>query len=177
LFDEVKKNCAEAFKDDSSLWKILRENPDRYIYDAVKHGIHESVIASPDEIGTKQSQLTVRELPPESSSVISNEVRNLKTRELPEEISIGLDTTKPNLLERRKNWNKPAPEEYALPTEIWREVVERRNRYFEVKQKIENGEIKEINDFITYNLNIRQFAQDAVEQYEGSDFINAFYKA
>lgn len=157
LFDEVKKGCAEAFKDDSSLWKMLRENPDRYIYDAVKHGIYESVIASPDEIGTKQSQLTVRELP--------------------KEISIGLDTTKPNLLERRKNWNKPAPEEFALPTEIWREVVERRNRYFEVKSKIESGEIKEINDFITYNLNIRQFAQDAVEQYEGSDFINALYKA
>lgn len=166
LFDEVKKGCAEAFKDDSSLWKMLRENPDRYIYDAVKHGIFETVIASPDEIGTKQS-----------SSVISNEVRNLKIRELPEEISIGLDTSKPNLLERRKNWNKPAPEEFALPTEIWREVVERRNRYFEVKSKIESGEIKEINDFITYNLNIRQFAQDAVEQYEGSDFINAFYKA
>ena len=64
-----------------------------------------------------------------------------------------------------------------MPTEIWREVVERRNRYFDIKTKIENGEIKEINDFITYNLNIRQFAQDAVQQYEGSDFINAFYKA
>src|SRR5690606_31489767 len=98
-------------------------------------------------------------------------------RELPPEISIGLATTKPNLLERRKDWNKPAPSEYALPTEIWREVVERRNRYFEVKEKIEKGEIKETNDFITYNLYIRQFAQDAVEQYEGSDFINAFYKA
>ncbi len=157
LFDEVKKGCAEAFKDDSSLWKMLRDNPDRYIYDAVKHGIYESVIASPDEIGTKQSQLTVRELP--------------------KEISIGLDTTKPNLLERRKEWNKAAPEEYALPTEIWREVVERRKRYFEIKSKIENSEIIEINDFITYNLNIRQFAQDAIEQYEGSDFITAFYKA
>jgi hypothetical protein len=81
------------------------------------------------------------------------------------------------LLERRKEWNKTAPPEFALPTEIWREVVERRNRYFDVKTKIENCEIKEINDFITYNLNIRQFAQDAVQQYEGSDFINAFYKA
>ena len=55
--------------------------------------------------------------------------------------------------------------------------MERRNRYFEIKAKLENDEIREINDFITYNLNIRQFAQDAVDKYEGSDFINAFYKA
>lgn len=161
LFDEVKKGCAEAFKDDSSLWKMLRDNPDRYIYDAVKHGIYETVMTSDHPVlvegDPKQSQL--------------------KIRELPEEIHIGVDTTKPNLLERRKEWNKLAPAEYALPTEIWREVVERRSRYFEIKSKIENGEVKEINDFITYNLNIRQFAQDAVEQYEGSDFITAFYKA
>lgn len=39
LFDQVKKDCANAFKDDSSLWKLLRENPDKYIYDAVKHGV------------------------------------------------------------------------------------------------------------------------------------------
>jgi very-short-patch-repair endonuclease len=84
---------------------------------------------------------------------------------------------RPHLWEIRKEWNKPAPSEIALPTEIWREVIERHKRYFEQRRKITNGEIKEINDFITYNLNIRQFAQDAVEQYEGSDFINAFYKA
>jgi hypothetical protein len=50
-------------------------------------------------------------------------------------------------------------------------------RYFELKAKLEQGEITEINDFITYNLNIRQFAQDALEYYEGFDFIEAFYNA
>lgn len=157
LFDQVKKDCANAFKDESSLWKMLQDNPDRYIYDSVKYGIYvedDTPLSSPLERG-KRGVL----------------------RELPDYITIGLDTTKPNLLERRKEWNKSAPPEFALPTEIWREVVERRNRYFDIKYKIENGEIKEINDFITYNLNIRQFAQDAVQQYEGSDFINAFYKA
>jgi len=171
LFDEVKKECANAFRDESSLWKMLRENPDRYIYDAVKHGIYEEVSEQPQ------------------SPVISNEVRNLKVRLLPPEIQKGINPTvaqqlvkdvennPPQLLELRKEWNKQAPPEYALPTEIWREVVERRSRYFDIRNKIESGEIKEINDFITYNLDIRQFAQDAVEQYEGSDFINAFYKA
>jgi len=96
---------------------------------------------------------------------------------LPVEIAIGVDTIKPNLIERRKEWNKPAPEEYALPTEIWREVVERRNRYKEIKAKIDNGEIQQINDFITYNMNIRQFAQDVVENTNDPEFLKHFYKA
>mgnify|MGYP003794580689 FL=1 len=96
---------------------------------------------------------------------------------LPNEIETGIDTTKPNLLERRKEWNKSAPEEYALPTEIWREVVDRRKRYTEIKQKIEKGEITHINDFITYNLNIRQFTQDIIDNHSDPDFIRHFYEA
>jgi hypothetical protein len=96
---------------------------------------------------------------------------------LPEEIAVGIDTQKPNLLERRKEWNKPAPAEFALPTEIWREVVDRRKRYNDVKSKIENGEIQNINDFITYNLNIRQFAQDVIDNTADPDFLRHFYKS
>ena len=83
----------------------------------------------------------------------------------------------PWLWELRKSWNKPPPSEIALPTEIYREVIERRKRYADIKTKIESGEIKEINDFITYNLNIRQFAQDVVETTSDADFIMHFYKA
>lgn len=96
---------------------------------------------------------------------------------LPPEIEVGLDTGKPNLLERRKDWNKPAPEEFALPTEIWREVVARRQRYEEVRTKLAAGEVREINDCITYNLNIRQFAQDVIENCEGPELLRAFWRA
>jgi hypothetical protein len=97
--------------------------------------------------------------------------------DLSEEIKIGLDTNKPNLLERRKNWNKQAPSEVALPTEIWREVIERRKHYQEIKTKIENGGITKIEDFITYNLDIRSFAQDIIENIEDPKFVMEFYKA
>lgn len=136
IFEEARKGCEVAFKPDSASWRLLKNNPDRYIYDAVKHGVNEP---------------------------------------LPEEIEKGIDTSKPNLLDRRKAWNKTAPESHALPTEIWREVVERRNRYFEVKKKLESGEMSDINDFITYNLNIRQFAEDVIENSEGPELIRAIY--
>jgi len=91
---------------------------------------------------------------------------------LPKEVSAGIkDTT------ARTEWNKPASINFALPTEIWREVIERRSRYTETKSKIDKGVIQTINDFITYNLNIRQFAQDVVENTTDPELLKGFYKA
>lgn len=140
LFDSAKTKCKVAFEnaDGPTIWDLLRENPDRYIYPAVRHGC---------------------DLP------------------LPKEIAAGLDTKKPKLIERRKPWNKAAPTDYALPTEIWRETVARRQRYEEIRAKLAAGEVCEINDFITLNLDLRQFAQDVIQNCEGPDLLMAFWQA
>ena len=96
---------------------------------------------------------------------------------IPEHIAVGIDTTKPNLLERRSRWNERTPEPWNLPTEIWRETVERLQRYENIRQKIEGGEIKEINDFITYNLDIRNFVYDYLQNTEDHLFVKHFYSA
>jgi len=102
--------------------------------------------------------------------------KGTEIKDIPAEIAIGLDTTQPNLLERRKEWNRPTPDPYGLPTEIWRETIERRNRYFELLSKIRNGEITQINDFITYNLDIRRFVEDLLLKTDDHQFILHFYK-
>lgn len=163
LFDRVLEKVKNAFTGENSVWNLLKENPDRYIYDAVKHGIYEGLNSG--EI--KQSK--IRPLPHEIQQGINPEIQNRIVKDV--------ENNPPQLLELRKEWNKPAPPEFGLPTEIWREVVERRQRYFDIREKIENVEINKIEDFVTYNLNIRQFAQDVIEQYEGSDLIEAFYDA
>ena len=112
-------------------WSLLHENPDRYIYDAVKKGGDLS---------------------------------------LPPEIAVGVED-----VAQRGEWNKSASEAYALPTEIWREVAARRARYNEVRMKLAEGEITSINDLITYNLDMRQFAQDAITYCEGTGLLRAFY--
>ena len=96
---------------------------------------------------------------------------------IPEHIAVGIDTSKPKLLERRSRWNERTPEDWALPTEIWRETIERLQRYNSIKAKIEKGEITEINDFITYNLDISQFAQDFLAQTDDHKFVLHFYHA
>lgn len=131
LFEAAQDKCEIAFQPSGTVWRLLREDSDRYIYETVKKGVA---------------------LP------------------LPPEISAGLED-----ISKRTEWNKPAAEEYALPTETWREVATRRKRYAEVKTGLETGEICSINDLITYNLNVRQFAQDVIENCEGPDLLRAFY--
>ena len=139
IFDAARAKCKVAFEnaDGPTVWDLLRENPDRYIYPAVRHGAD---------------------------------------KKLPPEIAAGLDPAKPDLLDRRKAWNKPAPADYALPTEIWREVVARRLRCEEVRQKLATGQVREVNDFITLNLDLRQFAQDAIQSCEGPDLLMALWQ-
>lgn len=91
---------------------------------------------------------------------------------LPAEIAAGVKD-----VAQRGGWNRPAGEDYALPTETWREHVARRQRYEDIWQKLVGGEVSSIDDLITYNLNIRQFAQDVIHHAEGPELVRAFFKA
>lgn len=99
-------------------------------------------------------------------------VRHGSERALPPEIAAGIED-----ISARTLWNQKAPPEFGLPTEIWREVVARRTRYVDVRAKLTAGEVREINELITLNLDIRQFAQDVIERCEGPDLLRAFWKA
>lgn len=96
---------------------------------------------------------------------------------IPANIAEGIDTAKPNLLERRKDWNNKTPEPWALPTEIWRETIERLQRCETILEKIQKGEISQINDFITYNLDVRSFVGDLLATADNHRFIGTFYHA
>lgn len=98
-------------------------------------------------------------------------------QQIPENIAIGIDTMQSNLLERRAAWNTKTAEHFALPTEIWRETIERLQRCENILQKIQGGEITQINDFITYNLDIRSFAYDLLRNADDHLFVLHFYKA
>lgn len=78
---------------------------------------------------------------------------------------------------QRHNWNQRATEPYALPTETWREYFHRRKRTLELRDRLRNGEIHAVDDLITWNLDIRQFAQDVVDLVGGVDLIRAFWRA
>ena len=93
-------------------------------------------------------------------------------RELPAEIAAGLDD-----VAQRGGWNEPAAPEYALPTETWREHVARRRRYEQVRARLAAGEVASIDDLITLNLDVEQFARDAIAESEGPELVRAFRQA
>lgn len=139
LFNAAEKKCPNAFKPDSFLWRMLSDNPDRYIYSAVRHGVI-------DESGT--------EIP------------------LPKSIAAGIQN-----VGKRDDWNKSADEPFALPTETWREHVARRNQCLELRKKLAAGEVHSINELITLNLDIWQFARDAIVNCERPELLRAFWQA
>ncbi|WP_017711159.1 Eco57I restriction-modification methylase domain-containing protein [Prochlorothrix hollandica] len=140
ITEYISKNCiipylfdATQKESDGALWRLLRDSPDLYIYEAVRKGV---------------------DIP------------------LPDDIEAGISD-----VSKRTNWNKSASADYALPTETWREHVARRTRCLDLREKLSKSEITKINDLITYNLDIRQFAQDAIGSCESADFLLAFYRA
>ncbi|MGQ4806761.1 hypothetical protein NKDENANG_00096 [Candidatus Entotheonellaceae bacterium PAL068K] len=91
---------------------------------------------------------------------------------LPESIARGIED-----VNQRGDWNRPATPEFALPTETWREHMARRQRCQKLREKLQAGDIQQINDLITYNLDLRQFVEDVLADCEGPELLRAFYQA
>jgi hypothetical protein len=64
LCDAAQKKCAVAFNPDSALWRLLRDDPDRYIYPAVRHGVVDEkgdVIPLPSDIEAGVNEVSKRD--------------------------------------------------------------------------------------------------------------------
>ncbi len=136
-----------------------------YIYPAVKHGVH---LPLPPEIAAGLNPPGLKDPVPEVQSI--HDIPTIRLRQA---------------------WNKPAPPEYALPTEIWREVIARRRRYHDICQRVGGPRsvvaeypadatervppIQNINDFITLNLDITAYAQDFIRNITDPMVLRAFY--
>ena len=148
LFDAASKESPAAFGPDGGVWRLLREDPDRYIYPAVGHGL----------------AWNARE--------VQNPIRLSAQLDLPEEVSAGIDDAS-----KRGAWSARAPGDYGLPTETWREVVARRQRYMEVRDTVAAGDVQDINDLITLNLDVERFAKDVISQSDKPELLRAFWHA
>ena len=147
LFDQAKRDCAIAFKPGGSVWRLLAEDPEPLLLRLPCATASRSTCTMETELDKPR--------PP-----------------CRREVAVGLKD-----VAKRGEWNNAAPPEYALPTETWREHIARRQRYEEVRGKLAAGEVCSINDLVTYNLDIEQFAEDAIRTSEGPELVRAFWKA
>lgn len=152
LLEQARKRCQVAFEGEVSIWNLLKENPDRYLYPAMKTGV----------IDAKGS------IVPESA--------------LPDFVQTGMKDAKARMFDKRYNLGEAVfatatGERGTLPTETWREYVERRARCLAVREKLARGEVKSADDLITLNLDIRQFMQDLIDTCTSPDLLRTVWQA
>ena len=147
LLEMAQQECPIAFGHEGGAWCLLQDDPDNYIYPAVGHGVAWDYS-------------------------LENVARLAEPLELPEHISVGLNDTA-----QRGDWNRAAPQEFALPTETWRELIARRQRYSEVRDQMAAGEVQSVNDLITLNLDSERFARDVIVNSEGPELVRAMWSA
>ena len=124
-----------------------------------------------DKIAFEPEGVVWRLLSDSPDSYIYPAVSHGTELELPANLALGIKD-----VSSRGDWNKEATQPYALPTEIWRETIARRQRHKEVRAKVATGHITKIEDLITCNLDIRQFARDVIQYAESPDLVRAFWK-
>ena len=152
LLDKARERCKVAFEGETSVWNLLRTDPDRYLYSAMKTG------------------------------VIDANGQTVPEAALPDFVQTGKHDAKARMFDRRYNLGEAlfvtaTGESGTLPTETWREYVERRTRCLAVREKLAGGEIKSADDLITLNLDIRQFMQDVIDTCAGPDLLRAVWQA
>jgi hypothetical protein len=152
LLEQAREFCQVAFGGDASVWNLLKADPGRYIYPAMKTGVMDA--------GGK--------LVPETA--------------LPDFVQTGMKDAKARTFDKRYNlgeavFHTATGERGTLPSETWREYVERRQRCLTVHQRLADGEIKSADDLITLNLDIRQFMQDVIDNCTGADLLRAVWQA
>lgn len=151
LIEQARERCKVAFEGEASVWNLLKADPERYIYPAVKSGV----------IDAKGK------LVPESA--------------LPDFVLAGMKDAKARMVERRYNlgeavFQTATGERGTLPTETWREYVDRRARCLHLWDRLAKGEVKSTDDLITFNLDIRQFIQDVIDTATSPDLLRAVWQ-
>ena len=98
--------------------------------------------------------------------------------ELPDFVQTGMRDPKARMHDKRYNLQQaPKDDPLRLVKETWREYIYRRNRCLGIREKLQKGEVHQINDLITLNLDIWQFARDAIVNSEGPELLRAFWHA
>ena len=77
---------------------------------------------------------------------------------------------------QRSAWNRTASPEFGLPSETWRELVERRRGLATARELMSSGVVESPDDFVRLNLDLRQLAQDLIDGCSEPSKLLAFYR-
>ncbi len=151
LLEHTRERCKVAFDGEASVWGLLKADPWRYIYPAMKTGVVDA------------------------AGVVVPEAA------LPDFVQADMKDAKARMFDKRYNlgeahFSTATAERGTLPTETWREYVERRQRCLAIRDNMVAGAVRSTDDLVSLNLNIRQFMQDLVETSTSPDLLRAVWQ-
>lgn len=152
LLEKARDACSVAFEGEASVWSLLREDADRYIFPAMRSGV-----------------IDVRgELVPKSV--------------FPDFVQRDIDEARTRVVDRRYNLEEAgfvaaSGGGGSLPTETWREYIERRNCCSQLRAKLVKGEVQSPSGLVELNVDIRQFMQDVIDMTSSPDLLRAIWLA
>jgi hypothetical protein len=150
LFTAAAEKYPAAFEPNGPVWQLLRDNPDRFIYEPVRRGV----------INKQETIIRESNLP----EFVQEDIHDPAKRVFDKSYSLG-----------EALLDGPANDSLTLPTETWREYVDRRNRCLELRAKLESGRVCNINDVVTNNLDVCQFTEDVIENCDSAGFLWTMY--
>ena len=91
---------------------------------------------------------------------------------LPPKIQEGVDDPD----RRDDGWFEKAPDHIGLPGETWWETIDRHRRYRELRERVERGEIKDVDSAITANLDLRTLVTDFLGMLTPIEAVESAYR-
>jgi hypothetical protein len=79
--------------------------------------------------------------------------------ELPAKVASGIVQS-----ERRARWNELAGARHGLSGETWRELLARHGRFVALRQRLAQGELRDANALVSWNIDLQRFAADLLER-------------
>lgn len=70
----------------------------------------------------------------------------------------------------------PLDRELGLPRETWPAVIDRRHHHRSVLEALRAGRVGSTDDLVTWNIDVRQFAQDIIDYSDSPELLHAFYR-
>ncbi len=96
LFDRAKKECSIAFKPGGGVWRLLSDDPDRYFYEAVRHGVT-------CDVHQREDLAEKRELPPEIAAGLDDvSKRGAWNTSAPREYALPTETWREHVARRQR---------------------------------------------------------------------------
>lgn len=78
--------------------------------------------------------------------------------------------------DKQEAWNRTATDSHGLPTETWRDCLARRDRALELRRRLRQERLPDVDALVTENLDIQQIVADLIRETSDPGLLQALWE-